>query len=147
LLAFLRNRELLGASTLPPAKFTSDEGQQGLESLLATDVRFISDGGGEFRAALKPIRGRDKVVRFYMKTLEHRRPVARMTMRMLNGLPALLIEYADHQERQASQLVQSVDIGPDGRIHTLHAVLASRKLTAVRFLSRDGDGTLFDGPV
>lgn len=108
----------------------------GLESLLAANVRFLSDGGGEFRAALNPIRGRDKVLRFYMKTLEHQRPIAHITIRMLNGLPALLIEYADHQVRQASQLVQSLGIGSDGRIHTLHAVLASRKLTAVRFPSR-----------
>lgn len=106
----------------------------------------MGHGGGEVRAALNPIRGRDKVLRFYTKTLEHQRPIAHVTMRMLNGLPALLIEYADQQERHASQLVHYVDIGPDGRIHTLHAVLASRKLTAVRFLSGDGSGTPCDRP-
>jgi RNA polymerase sigma-70 factor, ECF subfamily len=107
----------------------------GLESLLAADVKFISDGGGEFRAALKIVQGRDKVLRFYIKTLAHNRPIAHIAMQMLNGLPALLIEYADQQERQASRFVQYVEIGPDDRIHTLHAVLASPKLTTVRFTS------------
>jgi RNA polymerase sigma-70 factor (ECF subfamily) len=105
----------------------------GLESLLAADVRIISDGGGEFRAALKIVQGRDKVVRFYTKALEDNRPIAQIMLQMLNGLPALVIEYADQQEHHASRFVQYVEIGPDGLIHTLHAVLASRKLTAVRF--------------
>jgi RNA polymerase sigma-70 factor (ECF subfamily) len=105
----------------------------GLESLLATDVQLVSDGGGEFRAALKVIQSRDKIVRFFAKTLEHNRPIAHVTMQMLNGLPALVIEYADQQERQASRLVQYIEIDSDNRIHTLHTVLASRKLTAVQF--------------
>lgn len=109
----------------------------GLESLLADDVRLVSDGGGEFRAALKIVQGRDKIIRFYTKTLEHYRPIAHITMKMLNGLPALVIEYADQQERQASRFVQYLEVGPEGRIHTLHTVLASRKLTAVHFPSHD----------
>jgi hypothetical protein len=41
----------------------------GMERLLAAEVCALSDGGGEFLAALKPVIGRDKVIRFYMKTL------------------------------------------------------------------------------
>src|SRR5262249_18364372 len=36
---------------------------QGLERLLAEDVISVSDGGGEVQAALKTIKGRDKVIR------------------------------------------------------------------------------------
>jgi len=39
---------------------------RGVEALLAEDVRTLTDGGGEYQAALRPIVGRDKVTRFYV---------------------------------------------------------------------------------
>ncbi len=104
-----------------------------LESLLAADVRLISDGGGEFRAALRPIIGRDKVVRFYRKFVEHVRPIAQTTVHMLNGLPTLVIEFADPPTREAPFIVHQSPLGSDGRITAIYAVLASHKLGALRF--------------
>jgi RNA polymerase sigma-70 factor (ECF subfamily) len=52
---------------------------------------------------------------------------------MMNGLPALVIEFADQSPREAVRIVQRCEIGPDGCIKELHSILASRKLTAVRF--------------
>ena len=43
----------------------------GIEALLAEDVRTTTDGGGEFRSALRTIVGRDKVVRFYLSVAVH----------------------------------------------------------------------------
>lgn len=105
----------------------------GLEKLLAADVRAISDGGGEFLANLKPVVGREKLLRFYFKTLDHQQTVGAYSIRMLNGLPALVIEFAHHQERRAPRLVQQCLINTEGQITTCYAVLSSRKLTAVRF--------------
>src|SRR5262249_39673110 len=38
----------------------------GVEALLADDAKTTTDGGGEFRSALRTIEGRDKVARFYL---------------------------------------------------------------------------------
>lgn len=45
---------------------------EALAKLLAEDAVFYQDGGGRRRAALKPIRGRDKIVRFLKGGLRHR---------------------------------------------------------------------------
>src|SRR5262249_29549965 len=42
-----------------------------VESLLAADVRALSDGGGEFQAALNPVIGRDRVVRLFLGLMRH----------------------------------------------------------------------------
>src|SRR5438270_336051 len=56
-----------------------------IETLLADDVRTTTDGGGEFRSALRTITGRDKVVRFYLAVSEN---AAHASVRapMLNGM-------------------------------------------------------------
>jgi RNA polymerase sigma-70 factor, ECF subfamily len=105
----------------------------GLEKLLAADVRALSDGGGEFLANLKPVIGREKLLRFYLKTLEHQQTVAGYSIRTLNGLPALVVEFAQQLERRAPRFVQQCLINAQGQITTCYAVLSSRKLTAVRF--------------
>src|SRR5262249_19101002 len=71
-----------------------------IEALLTADVRAVSDGGGEFLAALRPVVGRDKVVRFFLKTNQRRGPSARSDIRMINGVPALIIEFTDNVPRE-----------------------------------------------
>ena len=105
----------------------------GMEKVLAAEVRALSDGGGEFLAALKPVVGRDKVIRFSMKTGVRSGAAPRVTMRMLNGLPALLIERPQARRREAVRFVVRCDLDAEGRIKVWHAILASCKLTAVRF--------------
>jgi RNA polymerase sigma factor (sigma-70 family) len=104
----------------------------GLESLLADDVRAVSDSGGEFHAARVPVVGPRKVARFYSRIGE-RRTVARSAIRVLNGLPALVVEFADGRPGEAERIVIEVGLARDGRIRALDTVLASRKLTAVVF--------------
>jgi RNA polymerase sigma factor (sigma-70 family) len=103
-----------------------------LEDLLAGDVCALSDGGGEFLAALNPVVGRDRVIRLYLG-LTGRRSLVNAETRRLNGLPAVVVSFADMPARQASRLVVRCDVNAEGRITALHTVLASRKLTAVRF--------------
>jgi RNA polymerase sigma-70 factor (ECF subfamily) len=102
-----------------------------IEDLLAADVRALSDGGGEFFAARKPVLGRTRVGRFYLKVTQTRGLDSVFTVRMLNGLPAVVVEFADAGPRQAKLMVLRCEVGGDGRIHELHSVLARRKLTAV----------------
>ncbi len=79
---------------------------------MTTDV--VVSGGGEFLAALRPVVGRDKVVRFYTKTNERRGPSARLDVCMLNGLPVLMIEFTDNAPREASRMVMRCDLDSDG---------------------------------
>ncbi len=54
-----------------------------------------------------------------------------VTARILNGLPAVLVDVPPSGERFAPRFVLRIDLGCDGRIEEVHAILATRKLTAV----------------
>jgi len=102
-----------------------------MEALLGADVRAMSDGGGEFHAARVPIVGPRKVALFYTR-IAARRAVAHSEVRILNGLPGLVVEFADAPVREARRIVVHLDVAPDGRIVRLDTVLASCKMTAIR---------------
>jgi RNA polymerase sigma-70 factor (ECF subfamily) len=105
----------------------------GLESLLVDSVRTLADGGGEYTALHGPLEGRAKVALLHLRVARRRAPGSRIELRVVNGLPALVIRYASAVRRQAPRAVLRCDVGADGRIVALHTVLASRKLTAIRF--------------
>jgi RNA polymerase sigma-70 factor (ECF subfamily) len=103
-----------------------------MEALLTEDVRHLSDGG-EYAAAHRPVVGRNRVMRLFFGLNRHLGPRASFSVRTINGLPALLIDFDAHSPRQAPRGIVRVDVAADGRIRAVHAVLASRKLTAIRF--------------
>jgi RNA polymerase sigma-70 factor (ECF subfamily) len=103
-----------------------------VEAMLAADVRLLSDGGGEFAAALNPIVGRDKVARLLLTSAAKLTPGATFDFRMLNGSPAVLVA-SPAPPGQAPRFVTRIDLGRDGTIREIHAILATRKLSAVRF--------------
>lgn len=100
-----------------------------LEALLAEGVRSVSEGG-EFAAAHNVVAGRARVVRLLRGLVRHLGGSS-SSARMLNGLPAVLIDFRRAGPRLAPRAVLRVDAGADGRITAIHTVLASRKLTAV----------------
>jgi RNA polymerase sigma-70 factor (ECF subfamily) len=104
-----------------------------LENLLAQDVVALSDGGGVYRAALKPLLGRDRVIRFYLGIARRRRPIARLEIRELNGAPALLFELGDDRPHEARRFVIRCDLDAEGRMRQIHAILAPKKLASLRF--------------
>jgi RNA polymerase sigma-70 factor (ECF subfamily) len=61
---------------------------QSLMDVLSPDVVLVTDGGGKKRAALRPILGRDKVVRFLGGVAN---PDAVATLGTVNGGPALVV--------------------------------------------------------
>ena len=61
-----------------------------LVDLLRADVRVISDGGGEVKAALREVTGRDKTVRFLSALWPQFPAGARLEPAELNGIPSLL---------------------------------------------------------
>ena len=101
-----------------------------LEQLLAEDVLSLSDGGGVMNAALKPIRGRDKVLRLIFGLAAKSIAEPQFAFRMLNGLPAVLVE--DVRSTNALRYTIHIEVDDAGRISCLHAVLAPRKLSAIR---------------
>jgi RNA polymerase sigma-70 factor (ECF subfamily) len=104
-----------------------------IEAVLAPDVTTLTDGGGEFHAARKLVVGRDRVALFYRRLAEQRAPDQRMAVCMLNGFPALVCDFGSLKTGYAPRGVVRVDVGDDGLVRCVHSVLATRKLTAVRF--------------
>jgi RNA polymerase sigma-70 factor (ECF subfamily) len=103
----------------------------GLEALLARDVRSISDAGGEFTTALRPILGRDKVARFYLALARKLGTGGRTEVRVLSGLPTLVVDRPDVPPGISPRFALQCDLDRDGRIARIYVVLATRKLTAI----------------
>jgi len=62
---------------------------QGLMDVLAPDVVLLTDGGGQRKAALRPILGREKVLRFFLGVSGQFVPVVEVVT--VNGGPALVL--------------------------------------------------------
>jgi hypothetical protein len=98
-----------------------------------TFARAVTDGGGEYTALHGPLVGRSKVLTLHLRVAQRRAAGAQIEFRLINGLPAVIIHYASAQRRQAPRAVLRCELGPAGCIRELQTILASRKLTAVRF--------------
>ncbi|MFD5797143.1 RNA polymerase sigma-70 factor [Streptomyces diastatochromogenes] len=98
----------------------------GLEKLLAADVTWWSDGGGKVKAALRPIEGREKVVRFLVG----------ISQRFATGLDLAVVEV--NGENGMAAWAGDTLIGvfgfelQDGRIAQVRAVMNPDKLEYVR---------------
>jgi RNA polymerase sigma-70 factor (ECF subfamily) len=104
---------------------------KGLEKLLTAEVVNISDGGGEVAAALRPIQGRDKVIRLVTKLAEHYGASIDVSFQVLNGLPAVVIRGIDSEPGRASRFTMHCEIDGAGRIRKLLTVLAPSKLRMI----------------
>jgi RNA polymerase sigma-70 factor (ECF subfamily) len=99
-----------------------------VEALLAESVQALSDGGGEFLAARVPIHGRARVARFYWNIANRHAVASAMQLRMLNGLPAAVIDLDAGLRGVAPRFVLRADIDAAGQIVAVHSVLATAKL-------------------
>lgn len=66
----------------------------GLTNLLREDAVFYSDGGGKASAALHPLTGIDRIVRFFLGIAKQASPDATTEITMVNGVPALGLRVA-----------------------------------------------------
>ncbi|MGB6308849.1 MAG: RNA polymerase sigma-70 factor [Steroidobacteraceae bacterium] len=95
-----------------------------LLELLAEGASWTSDGGGKTRAALKVIRGRDRVVRFVLGVLGRHTHRFDFEMTSVNGEPALAL-------RAEGKLFSVITVRTDGaRILDAYTVLNPDKLAA-----------------
>jgi RNA polymerase sigma-70 factor (ECF subfamily) len=101
------------------------------EACLADGVRLLSDGGGQFHAALRPVVGRDRVTRFFLGLARKNGAIGRFEVRALNGLPAVVAEYDAVPDGWGKRFVMRCDVDREGRIREVHVIVASAKLTRV----------------
>jgi RNA polymerase sigma-70 factor, ECF subfamily len=95
-----------------------------LLELVAEQASWTSDGGGRARAALKAIRGRERVVRFALGVLGRHADKFTFEMTSVNGEPALAV-------RAEGQLFSVITVRTDGmRILDVYTVLNPDKLAA-----------------
>jgi RNA polymerase sigma factor (sigma-70 family) len=102
-----------------------------LEALVSEHVRAVHDSAGDYLAARVPVLGRERVLKLYFAL---RRPEApRLQLKELNGLPAVLCEYADAPPRTARRFAFTIALDAQGRICEMNTVVANRKLNHLRF--------------
>jgi RNA polymerase sigma-70 factor (ECF subfamily) len=101
-----------------------------VEAMLAEDVRTTTDGGGQFRAALRTIVGREKVIRFYLAVAVN---AAGGDVRIvpLNGAPSAVVHVPSPPAGSAPRFTLTAELNSEGKIAHLYVVSAEAKLTAV----------------
>ena len=95
--------------------------------MLAEDAKLIADGGGKAYAALNPIRGRDKVVRFLVGLITKFGAPREVRPLRLNGGDGFLIV-----ERDGGLQTWSIDWNAKGEVQTIYAVRNPDKLERLR---------------
>jgi RNA polymerase sigma-70 factor, ECF subfamily len=95
---------------------------QGLLTLLAQDVTFWADGGGQVSAALKPLHGSMKVARSLLAIRSQFPPDTSAQIVEINGLPGILIG-----NKSVLQSVMTFEI-VDGYIQTIYTMRNPEKL-------------------
>lgn len=99
-----------------------------LLEVLAPDVVLVTDGGGHRQAALRPILGRDKVLRFLIGISDTFVPTVEVVT--ANGAPALVFRDGEQIDTVATFLIE------DGEVTGLYAVRNPDKLALLG--RRDG---------
>lgn len=97
----------------------------GLSRMLAADVTATNDGGGKVHAALKPVRGPDRVARFLLGVIKKGSAAFLPTIEEVNGAPCIVV-------REGDRVHSVTEIETDGeRIHAIRTVLNPDKLRRV----------------
>jgi RNA polymerase sigma-70 factor, ECF subfamily len=98
-----------------------------LQALLAQDVVMYSDGGGKAKAALNPIYGREKNLRFVAGLVQRTGPDASRLVYegMIDGLPGFVTVEADGVWQTTALAIE------EGRIVTIYVTRNPDKLRAI----------------
>ena len=97
-----------------------------LRSILATDVKAWTDGGGRTRAARKVVEGADAVARLFVGLAKKFPVTGTLELQELNGLPAFVVWQDDLPE-----MVVSLEIA-DTLISAVYVLLNPDKLASLR---------------
>ena len=102
-----------------------------IETLLAEEVRTTTDGGGQFRSALRIIVGREKVMRFYLAVAVNAAEAA-VRQAALNGAPSVVVDIPSPPPGIAPRFTLTIELNREGKIAHLYVVSATSKLAAIR---------------
>jgi RNA polymerase sigma-70 factor (ECF subfamily) len=108
------------------AVMTGDLSQ--LRAILAEDATLYADGGGRVRSALRPVRGADRVARFFLG-VSKKYPLSsatRIVPQAVNGTPGFVVVEDD---RAVQTLAFDVR---EGLVHAVYAVRNPDKLARLR---------------
>jgi RNA polymerase sigma factor (sigma-70 family) len=132
--AFLLALEVLTPLVRFVTALTTDDDAALLASMSA-DAFVLSDGGGEYVAALRPVLGAVRVARFFTGLRRKLGTEGRFEVRSVNGGPAIVAEHGSDHGRFAPRWLLRLEVGAEGKIVAVHLVAASRKLTHIRALA------------
>lgn len=102
---------------------------EGLVSLLKEDVAFYSDGGGKVSAALHPLYGREKVLKFISGILKQAGPVSSIKIASVNGLTGAII--CIDKNNPVPDLIIALDVDEDEKIQNFYFIRNPDKLRHV----------------
>jgi RNA polymerase sigma-70 factor (ECF subfamily) len=106
-----------------------------LMELLAPDATLWADGGGKFKAPLRPIHGADKIARFFVAVGgDALSPGVTLEITEVNGGPAAVLVGPD-----GAIGVLQVDLGDDGRVTDVRMIGNPDKLAGLATLRGPGD--------
>jgi RNA polymerase sigma-70 factor (ECF subfamily) len=103
-----------------------------VEALLADDVVVMSDGGGEYKAALRLLYGPARAAAFMLGIARKRGPPQGFALGVHNGLPSVIVDTGRNANRWAPRIFMQCPLDAEGRIRRVHLVLATRKLQPAR---------------
>lgn len=111
----------------------SSPDENALQALFTREAKLLSDGGGRFFAARKPVFGARRIGRMYWKLARRKddRPAPDVQLATLNGAPALVARLSGQPADEADRWVLRLECDEHGAITELHSILAPGKLTAV----------------
>jgi len=109
----------------------AEQDVEGLAELLAEDVRTVTDPDGTYTALTRPLSGRHAVSQLYLSVAKRRMKVADFDICAANGLPVLVVEFAESERHQAPCALIHCELDSDGLIRELDTVLGPRKLSDV----------------
>ncbi len=101
-----------------------------VEAMLADDVRTTIDGGGQFKAALRTIAGRAKVVRFYLAVAASASG-GEVRITRLNGVASAVVHVPSPRPGGAPKFTLTTEVNREGKIAHIYVVSAEAKLAAV----------------
>ncbi|MCC6810650.1 MAG: sigma-70 family RNA polymerase sigma factor [Deltaproteobacteria bacterium] len=99
---------------------------------LTDDAVSVSDGGGRVKAALTPVQGARGVARLHIGLAEEYAAPLGVQTAWLNGLPALVVEFAPRGRGYATRFIVRCDSDGDGRVRALHTIMNPMKLVRLR---------------
>ena len=103
---------------------------EALRALFDEEALAVTDAGGQYSAARRPILGSEPVAR-YLLGIVAARPGALVRPLSVNGLPALWLQWPDAGVDESPRALVRVELGEHVQITQVQSLMAPRKLARV----------------